>query len=195
MSSVCRMLYTPVCATAHPTENHSHQSHQTHTPMKTFQWKYHEWIRNKKFQQRKWLATPKRARIAHWSFSRDRKINMQLNTKHNYKNTMNGFATKSFKCVNTFSKINDLILVWIKFVSESSIFKKISVKHVIVDWELRLVTKAMTALLLVGHQKMEVDHLLLRMHFSRWLGCHIHDFRDCLPKKYVLNLMLGNWDY
>ena len=26
----------------------------------------------------RWLATPKRARIAHWSLSRDRRINMQL---------------------------------------------------------------------------------------------------------------------
>ena len=25
----------------------------------------------------KWLATPKRARVGHWSFSRDRRINMQ----------------------------------------------------------------------------------------------------------------------
>ena len=25
----------------------------------------------------RWLATPKRARIAHWSLSRDRRINMQ----------------------------------------------------------------------------------------------------------------------
>ena len=29
----------------------------------------------------RWPASPKRARIAHWSDSRDRRINMQLNTK------------------------------------------------------------------------------------------------------------------
>ena len=29
----------------------------------------------------RWLATPKRARIAHWSLSRDRRINMQLTNK------------------------------------------------------------------------------------------------------------------